>query len=236
MCLPLSGVLAPLLVSVTELANITSVQVAWNQPEGGLAVDEYIVSYYRLNGREGQCSSFQDEGSVTVRAETQVVSYVAILHLKAYSSYVVNVTGMKGALYNTSDSLQFETNSTGIIATNTQVSMYSIICVAIYCQLYIFSAPSGMPQNLAIISSTSTSVTISWNSVECIHRNGLIIHYIVSYSELENGIPTIKTVRSSEPDDGGSYTATGLEPSASYLFLVAAINSIGLGPFAAIQS
>ena len=77
-------------------------------------VDEYVVSYRRLNGREGQCSSFQDEGRVTVRPERQVVSYVAILHLKAYSSYVVNVTGKKGALYNTSDSLQFETNSTGI--------------------------------------------------------------------------------------------------------------------------
>ena len=117
--------LAALLTFVTELANITSVQVIWNQPEGGLAVNEYVVSYHRLNGSLGQCSSFQDEGSVTIRAETQVVSYVAILHLKAYSSYVVNVTGMKGALYNTSNLLRFETNSTGIIiAASTQVSMY----------------------------------------------------------------------------------------------------------------
>ena len=48
---------------------------------------------------------------------------------------------------------------------------------------------------------------------------------------------TIVTVRSSEsePDDGGSYTATRLEPSTNYLFRVAAINSIGLGPFATVQ-
>ena len=98
-------------------------------------------------------------------------------------------------------------------------------------------APSAMPQNLAIISSTSTSVTISWNSIECIHRNGLIIHYIVSY-ELANGNrqSTIITVRINEPDDGGNYTAMGLEPSVSYLFKVAALNSIGLGPFATVQS
>ena len=82
---------------MTELANITSVQVTWNQPEGGLAVDEYVVSYCRLDGRDGQCSSFQDEGNVTVMVEGEGET---ILHLMAhYSTYVVNVTGRKGALY-----------------------------------------------------------------------------------------------------------------------------------------
>ena len=95
---------------MSELANITSVQVTWNQPEGGLAVDEFVVSYHRLNGRDGQCSSFQDEGNVTVMVGGEGET---ILHLKAYySTYTVNVTGRKGALYNTS-SLNFETNSTG---------------------------------------------------------------------------------------------------------------------------
>ena len=64
--------MAPEIVSMIELAKLnttcTSVQVmiTWNQPEGGLTVDEYVVSYRRLNGRDGQCSSFQDEGSVSV--------------------------------------------------------------------------------------------------------------------------------------------------------------------------
>ena len=92
-----------------ELANITSVQVTWNQPEGGLLVDEYVISYRRLNGKDGQCSSFQDEGNVVVNAmgESSVN-----LHLQAYSVYIVNVTSRKGALYNTSVHILFETNST----------------------------------------------------------------------------------------------------------------------------
>ena len=106
----ITGVLAPEITSVTELANIASVQVTWNQPEGGLAVDEYVVSYHRLNGRDGQCSSFQDEGILSVRAEANTTA----LHLQAYSIYVVTVTGRSiGASprSNTSSTFQFETNS-----------------------------------------------------------------------------------------------------------------------------
>ena len=97
------------------LVNITSVQVTWNQPEGGLVVDEYVVSYHRLNGRDGQCSSFQDEGSETVRAGREGVPYTSILQLQAYSVYCCIVTARKnnGALHNIT-SFNFTTNSTGL--------------------------------------------------------------------------------------------------------------------------
>ena len=97
------------------LANITSVQVTWNQPEGGLAVDEYVVSYHLLNGRDEQCSSFQDEGNVSVRAGDEGVPYTSILHLQAYSVYCCIVTARKGggALHNIT-SFNFTTNSTGL--------------------------------------------------------------------------------------------------------------------------
>ena len=52
-------------ISSVQLTSITSIQVTWIQP-GGLAVDEYVVSYHRLNGRDGQCSTFQDNDNVTV--------------------------------------------------------------------------------------------------------------------------------------------------------------------------
>ena len=114
-----AGVLAPEITSVSELANITSVQVTWNQPEGRLAVDEYVVSYRRLDGRDGQCSSFQDEGSVSVRARGEELLYTSILHLQAYSVYVVklNVTGRSGTLNSTSITVQFATNSTSEISS-----------------------------------------------------------------------------------------------------------------------
>ena len=43
-------------------------------------------------------------------------------------------------------------------------------------------------------------------------------------------------MNSGEPDDGGSYTAAGLDPSSSYLFKVAVVNNIGIGPFATVQT
>ena len=112
----ITGVLAPEITSVSELANSTSVQVTWNQPEGGLVVDEYVVSYHRLNGRDEQCSSFQDESNVTLRAMGESMVSTTNLHLQAYSIYVVTVTGrIIGASpeSNTSSTFQFETNSSG---------------------------------------------------------------------------------------------------------------------------
>ena len=109
-----TGILRPEITSVIELANITSVQVTWNQPEGGLVADEYVVSYRHLNGRDGQCSSFQDGRSVSLSSSRgDELTNTINLHLQAYSVYVVNVTGRTSGLENTSNVIQFETNSTG---------------------------------------------------------------------------------------------------------------------------
>ena len=39
------GILAPEIISVTEVSHVTSVQVTWNQPVGGLTIDNYVISY-----------------------------------------------------------------------------------------------------------------------------------------------------------------------------------------------
>ena len=79
-----------------------------------MTADEYVVSYRRLSGRDGQCSSFQDEGNVVLNSLMgDGLTYTINLHLQAYSVYVVNVTGRTGGLQNTSNVTRFETNSTG---------------------------------------------------------------------------------------------------------------------------
>ena len=106
-------------------------------------------------------------------------------------------------------------------------------------KLYVslHAVPSGAPQNLAIINSNSTSVTITWDSVECIHRNGLITHYNISHGPVgDTNLVTTDTVNSDGPDDGGSYTATGLERTQYYLFKVAAVNIPGVGVFATVST
>ena len=112
---------------MSELANITSVQVTWNQPEGGLVVDEYVVSYCCLNGTDGQCSSPQNGVNVTVRAEANTIA----LHLQADSSYNITVTGRKGGLYNTSTSQDFMTNSTATTSDAVAIGVGFFVVVII---------------------------------------------------------------------------------------------------------
>ena len=64
-------------------------------------------------------SSFQDEGSVSVRARGEELLYTSILHLQAYSVYVVklNVTSRNDTLNSASIAVQFATNSTSEISS-----------------------------------------------------------------------------------------------------------------------
>ena len=57
--------LAPVTFSVTELPNVTSVHVFWNQPAGGLPVDRYVVSY----GQQRQSDNETDGNSTTQSQE-----------------------------------------------------------------------------------------------------------------------------------------------------------------------
>ena len=78
-------------------------------------------------------------------------------------------------------------------------------------------------------------MTVSWDSVECIHRNGLITHYQLVYEPVDDFAHSLATmIISGDPDDGGVYMAAGLDPSSGYLFKVAAVNNIGVGHFATV--
>ena len=74
----------------------------------------------------------------------------------------------------------------------------------------------------------STSITVQWGAVDCIHRNGDITGYSVRYGVHVNG--SIQTVSVS----GGGSTQTiifGLTPSTNYSFEMAAVNSVGTGVY-----
>lgn len=71
------------------------------------------------------------------------------------------------------------------------------------------------------LSATASNITVQWNEVECIHRNGNITGYTISYTNTQN-----ETVTGSE---ALSVVLTDLLPSTSYTVKVAAINSVGIG-------
>ena len=73
---------------------------------------------------------------------------------------------------------------------------------------------------------TARSVSVSWNEIECIERNGMITNYTVEFSSLGGSvIPGVLMVNERR------FIASGLIPFTNYTFQVAGVNSNGEGPF-----
>ena len=75
---------------------------------------------------------------------------------------------------------------------------------------------------------TSSSITVQWGAVDCIHHNGNITGYSVRYGV--QGSESTQTVSVS----GGSVTEatiSSLMPSTTYSIQVAAVNSAGIGVY-----
>ena len=91
----------------------------------------------------------------------------------------------------------------------------------------LFAAPSGPPTSVST-TNTSTTITVQWEAVACIHHNGDITGYSVQYMVV--GSDTTWTMSVS----GGSITEatiSSLMSSATYSIRVAAVNSAGTGVY-----
>ena len=86
--------------------------------------------------------------------------------------------------------------------------------------LFSFIAPSGPPMIVMPPTVSSRSITVNWNEIPCIDRNGMIIRYDTAFGSLGDG--TIS---------GRSFTANGLAPFTNYTFQVRGVNSAGPGPY-----
>ena len=75
---------------------------------------------------------------------------------------------------------------------------------------------------------TSSSITVLWGTVECIHRNGDITGYSVKYGIYGSGKTHTMYV-------AGMYTSKstirGLAPATNYSIQVAAVSSTGTGKY-----
>ena len=71
---------------------------------------------------------------------------------------------------------------------------------------------------------TSRSITVTWDTIECIERNGILTGYTVVFQE-----PGWANVSSNTVDR--TFSATELTPFTNYTFQVAGVNDVGTGPF-----
>ena len=93
--------------------------------------------------------------------------------------------------------------------------------------MHICTAPSAAPTSVSVSEVTSSSITVQWGAVDCIHRNG-DIGYSVRYGVQGSGSTQTMNV------SGGSVTEatiSGLTLSTTYSIEVAAVNSAGTGAY-----
>ena len=89
-------------------------------------------------------------------------------------------------------------------------------------------APSAAPTSVSVSEVTSSSITVQWGAVDCIHRNGDITGYLVRYGVQESGSTQTESV-----SGGGATTRfiSGLQSITSYSVEVAAVSSAGSGVY-----
>ena len=86
-----------------------------------------------------------------------------------------------------------------------------------------FSAPSAGPSSVSVAGVTSSTITVMWGSVPCIHQNGDITGYSVQYRAV--GSENKDTVETSETE----ITLLRLTRETDYEISVAAVNTEGIG-------
>ena len=97
--------------------------------------------------------------------------------------------------------------------------------------LHIYVAPSTAPTSVSVSEVTSSSITVQWGAVDCIHRNGDITGYSVRYG-VQGSAEGDRTVEMVSGDSsGGMYVISGLSAATVYTVEVAAVNRADTGVY-----
>ena len=89
-----------------------------------------------------------------------------------------------------------------------------------------YTAPSGPPEDIVIVSTSFHSFTIKWGPPPKEQQNGEILSYIVEYREEDSNSTVVN-----DTTRGMMYTAEDLTTDRAYQFRVAATTVNGTGPF-----
>ena len=81
---------------------------------------------------------------------------------------------------------------------------------------------------MSVSAVTSSSITVQWGAVDCIHRNGDITGYSVQYGVVGSGSTQTVSVSGGSVNEA---TISSLMSSTTYSIQVAAVNSAGTGRY-----
>ena len=101
---------------------------------------------------------------------------------------------------------------------------------------YLPPVPTGAPTNVRTSSGTFSSITVQWEAVDCIHRNGDITGYSVRYGVQGSGEGDRTVEMASGDSNGGTHQISGLSAATVYTIEVAAVNSAGTGDYSSLNN
>ena len=91
-----------------------------------------------------------------------------------------------------------------------------------------YSGPDGAPQAVTVTPESSTNLSVSWDPVPPLNKNGVITEYEIRYNQStfseEVSFVTV-------PADSSQLVLVGLEEYVNYTVSVRAYTSVGEGPF-----
>ena len=166
-----------------------------------------VVSWER--DTSGECPD-EDEGSTPITGSS---TSTTINGREESSRYFITVT-----VFNDAGSSEVSNTVTAVTEEAGEMQDHRHSGHIVF--LSIPPAPSAAPTSVSTSSESSSSITVQWEMVPCIHRNGDITGYSVKYSG--------ETV-SVSGDDVTEVTITGLTASTTYSVQVAAVNDAGTG-------
>ena len=117
--------------------------------------------------------------------------------------------------------------------------MYTKLLPSLLTVFSMYTAPTGIPELEAV--PNDTSITISWERLDCLERNSDISGYMLTYSESETGSRPARQAGnmvtiSGTSDENRTFIVSGLTPQTEYTLTVSAINSDNMmGPSATIN-
>ena len=98
--------------------------------------------------------------------------------------------------------------------------------------MYTLTVPSAAPTSVSVSDVTSSTITVQWGAVECVHQNGHIRGYTVEYGV--QGSENTETMHFSRSETKA--IISGLTSLTSYTIKLAAVNSVGVGEYTSIST
>ena len=191
-------------LSVTNVST-TDITVNWI-----LDYSNY-VTYYNISYTP-YCPELSSVNvTIFVVPNTTIYSYT-LRELYSGMNYTISVRAGNILGESISVKLIYETKPTG--------NLFVIHLLQLH---FLKLVPTGNVRSLNVSQINQTSISIMWEEVDCDQRNGRIIEYIVVISNNSNRHNLTSTER--------YITVNDVVVGGIYRISVAAVNSIGIGPF-----